>query len=79
MLEELSTANKIVGVKQLRKALSLGTVKRVYIARDADIRLVQPIFEQCVEEGIEVEYVPSMKLLGEACKITVEAAVAAIL
>ena len=36
MLEELSATNKIVGIKQLRKALADGRVKKVFIACDAD-------------------------------------------
>ena len=78
MLEELSAANKIVGIKQLRKALADGRVKKVFIARDADPMLTEPVLDQCQEQHIAVESVATMKQLGAACCISVDAAAAAI-
>ena len=43
MLEELKSAKKVVGIKQLRKALNAGSVKKVFIAEDADPLLTDPI------------------------------------
>ncbi len=79
MLDELKTANKVVGIKQLRKALSAGRVKKVYLADDADPMLTQPLMEQCRALQITVVCVPTMKQLGAACNIPVDAAAAAIL
>ena len=78
MLEELRTASKVVGVKQLRKALSAGAVKTVYLAADADPALTQPLIAQCKQECITVVRVESMEKLGAACEISVPAAAAAI-
>lgn len=78
MLEELSAANKIVGIKQLRKALADGRVKKVFVARDADPMLTEPVVTQCLQQQIAVESVPTMKQLGAACSISVDAAAAAI-
>lgn len=80
MLDELKTAtSKVVGIKQLRKALSSGTAKKVFLAEDADPMLTDPIARACKEIGTAVEYVETMKQLGSACAISVSAAAAAIL
>ena len=36
MLTELENTAKVVGVKQVRRALAAGQVKRLYLAKDAD-------------------------------------------
>ena len=79
MLAELDTRNKIVGIKQLRKALNDGRAQKVFVADDADPQLTLPILTKCRESGVEVEHVPAMAELGKACAIEVGAAVAAIL
>ncbi len=79
MLAELNTTNKIVGIKQLRKALGEGRARKVFIAEDADPKLTGPIADQCRQSGVETEFVPAMQELGKACGIEVGAAVAALL
>ena len=79
MLDELKTASsKVVGIKQLRKALTSGTAKKVFLAEDADPMLTDPIAKVCEETGTAVEYVQTMKQLGSACAISVSEAAAAI-
>ncbi len=79
MFEELIQGPSVVGLKQLRKALKDGTAKTVFLSRDAEPRLVEPIEAQCHESGIEVVWVDTMARLGEACGIEVGAAAAALL
>ncbi|MBQ6432312.1 MAG: ribosomal L7Ae/L30e/S12e/Gadd45 family protein [Oscillospiraceae bacterium] len=79
MLDELKTANKVVGIKQLRKAIAAGKVKKVFLAADADPMLTEPVAEQCRARDIAVISVPTMRQLGAACSISVDAAAAAIL
>lgn len=79
MLDELRTDRKVVGIKQLRKALSAGTAKKVFVAQDADPALTEPLVEQCRSAHVDVISVPTMKQLGDACEISVAAAVAAII
>ena len=79
MLDELKTDRKVVGIKQLRKALSAGTAKKVFVAQDADPALTEPLVEQCHSAHVDVIPVPTMKQLGDACEISVAAAVAAII
>ena len=70
---------KVVGAKQVRRALEHGSVARLYIAQDADPALLQPLVQKAVDSGVRVEQVPTMKQLGAQCGIAVGAAVAALL
>lgn len=79
MLDELKTGQKVVGIKQLRKALNAGVAKKVFIALDADPALTEPLVEQCHSTNVDVISVPTMKQLGDACNISVAAAAAAII
>ncbi len=79
MLEELKTGPVVVGLKQLRKALRDGTARKVFLAKDADPRLVEPIEAQCRQDGVELCWAESMAELGAACGIDVGAAAAALL
>ena len=79
MLEELKQGNTVVGIKQLRRALDGGKVKKVFLAEDADPVLTDPIAQLCAETGVECEAVQTMRALGAACGISVGAAAAAIL
>ena len=79
MIQELNTPNKVVGAKQVRRALKDGRVARLYIAVDADPRLLQPLVQTTVNQQVPVQQVPSMKELGCACGIAVGSAVAALL
>lgn len=79
MLDELKTQRKVVGIKQLRKALKDGQVVRAFVARNADPQLTQPIEEACALGNVELVFVPTMAELGKACGISVGAAAAGIL
>ncbi len=77
MLNELGQTSKVVGVKQVRRALANGQAKCVYLAKDADPQLTQPLERQALERGVEVVWAGGMRALGRACGIAVGAAVAA--
>lgn len=79
MLTELASSNKVVGVKQSRKAIREGRAEKVFLACDADPSITGPIRAECVERGVPVETENSMAQLGRACRITVGASVAALL
>ena len=78
MLEELKQGSKLVGAKQTRRALKDGRAKKLYMAKDADPRLLQPLVQEAVRTGVRVEQVDTMRELGEACVIAVGAAVAVL-
>lgn len=80
MPERLLTArSKTVGAKQTLKAVEKGLAQVVYVARDADRHVVQPIIDGCQRRGIEVVYVDTLRTLGRYCRIDVGAATAALL
>lgn len=78
MLEELKQGSKLVGAKQTRRALKDGRARKLFMAKDADPRLLQPLVQEAVRTGVRVEQVDTMKQLGEACGIAVGAAVAVL-
>ena len=43
MVSELSSVNKVVGAKQVRRALNDGRACKVFLACDADPRVVEPL------------------------------------
>ena len=78
MMQELSGPNKVVGAKQVKRALRDGRAARLYIAVDADPRLLQPLVQEAVNRQVPVSQVSTMKELGAACGIAVGAAVAVL-
>ncbi len=78
MTSELSGSNKVVGAKQAKRALRDGRAVRLFMAVDADPRLLQPLVQEAVNRQVPVCQVPTMKELGLACGIAVGAAVAVL-
>ena len=79
MLSELKTSRKLVGMKQIRRALQEGKVQKVFLAADADPALTEPLAAQCEAADVEIVHVPTMKQLGTLCQIHVGAACAGLL
>ncbi|MGN9166316.1 ribosomal L7Ae/L30e/S12e/Gadd45 family protein [Tissierellaceae bacterium HCP3S3_D8] len=79
MTIKLNSKNKVVGAKQVRRALSSSEIEAVYLANDADKKVVSDIIKLCEEKQIQMIHVDSMKKLGDACGIDINAAVAALL
>ena len=75
----LGNAPKIVGAKQTTKALLNGQARQVYLAKDADAHVIEPIRDLCRKHQVPVIEVETMVELGRACTIAVGAAVAAVL
>ena len=77
-LSTLSREKCAVGAKQIRKALNTGSAQRVFLAKNADPALTEPIVALCQRNSVEFIWVRSMTDLGRACGIEVGAAAAAI-
>ena len=77
MLEKLKTEKKVVGIKQLRRALNEHRALVVFLADDADPALTEPLAQLCRRAGIPVEQGMTMSRLGQACRIDVGCAAAA--
>ena len=79
MLTQLTAAEKVVGAKQVKRALKDGRAKKLFWAENADPRVLQPLIQEAVRSGVPLQQVSTMKELGEACGIAVGAAVAVLL
>lgn len=79
MLDDLKQHSKTVGMKQTMKAVEADRVQAVYVAQDAEERVVAKLLEACGRKNIKVYKAESMKALGKACGIDVGTAVAAII
>ena len=79
MLSDLKSLKKVIGAKQTKRAITSGEAREVYIARDAEARVIAPLRELCAERGVTVVEVDTMRELGTACGIEVGAAIAAVL
>lgn len=78
--EDLINAHrKVVGTRQTAKAVESDKAVAVFLAGDADKKVIAPVVSACQEKGIGFYYVDSMAELGKACNIKVGAAMAAIL
>ena len=76
---DLTGSTVAVGSKQLRKSLSNGRAKYVFLAKNADPAMTAPILEGCTRCGIPVAWCETMAELGKACGIDVGASAAAVL
>ena len=67
---------RIVGTKQVHKALLSGLPGKLLWARDADPALTEPLLALAQMQGAETEEVSTMRALGAQCGIEVGAACA---
>lgn len=77
-LREIRYHARVIGTKQVNKAIAKGQVDKVYLARDAEPHIVEPIRELCRQKNISVVMVDTMESLGRACGIEVGAAAVAL-
>ena len=70
---------KVVGIKQTIKAIKNGEGRVVYIAKNADVKLIQSVEMLSTENSLGIVYVDTMKELGRLCGIDVGAATAVVL
>ena len=76
---QIGSRKVVAGAKQLRKALAAKTVRCVYLARNADPAITEPLIALCQQNLIPYAWAKSMQDLGNACGIEVGAAAAATL
>jgi len=78
-LERLSMARrKVIGSKQTLKAIERNQARVVYLARNAERHVLDPIIQACSAKSVPVVYAESMQVLGKACGIEVGCAATAI-
>jgi large subunit ribosomal protein L7A len=65
MLDKLKeTPNKTIGTRQTLKALENDQAEAVFLAMDAEERVISGIKELCLKKGIKTIFVATMKELG---------------
>ena len=80
MLQGLADVDRrIVGTKQLLRALDEGKISQAFVAGDADLLLTKRVVDRCYDMNIPCTQVESMEQLGRACGIDVKAAAAGLL
>jgi large subunit ribosomal protein L7A len=62
---------KVVGVKQTLKALKNNQGKVLYVAKDADSNMTEPILKLAEINSLQIVFVDTMKELGSLCDIDV--------
>ena len=77
MLEELKAGSRVVGAKQTRRALKDGTCEKGLHGQGRRPRLLQPLVQEAVRQRVPLIQVDTMRQLGEACGISVGAAIVA--
>lgn len=78
-LDTIKTAKKTVGVKQVTKAVEKDLVQAVFIAQDAEQRLVEPLRMLCNQRKVNMEMTFTMVELGRSCGIEVGAAAVGVM
>ena len=70
---------RVVGVKQTLKAIKNNQGKVLYIAKDADVNITDPILKLAKVNSLQIIFVDTMKELGNLCDIDVASATALLL
>ena len=77
-MERLKHGKKVVGLNQTLKCVDRNEAEVIFVAADCDFRISGVIDELRSLGNIEIIEVESMKALGKACGIDVNAAIACI-
>ena len=72
-------SRKVVGTKQVLRAIKAGTVSRVYVCTDADTFIYQQVVRAAEEARVPCVRAASMKELGMICGVNVPTAAAGLL
>lgn len=79
MTNRLKCDNKVVGIKQVKRAINNSETSTVFVAEDADKAITADVLKLCENKQIQIVHVDNMDELGKACGIDINAAVAALL
>ena len=70
---------KVIGIKQASKAIRNGKGTVLYVAKDAEIKLINPLLELAFKNEIKVIEIDTMRNLGKMCGIDVQSSATLIL
>jgi len=75
----IKKSEKFVGMKQVLRGLSEGTIKSVIIAQDADYYIKNKIETYAKDCKVEIKHLDSKEKLGKAAGIDIGAAVVGLI
>ena len=78
-LNELAVPERVVGEREVRRALNKNLLRKIFVAMDSDMKIIKSFLTTAAELRIEVEEVDSKLKLGRACAIDRSAAVVGLL
>ncbi|MDR2522938.1 MAG: ribosomal L7Ae/L30e/S12e/Gadd45 family protein [Synergistaceae bacterium] len=78
-LNELAAPERVVGEREVRRAMGKRLLRKVFVALDSDPKVIAGLVETAAETGVEVEEAESKLKLGRACAIDRPAAAAGLL
>lgn len=78
MLDRI-VVKKVIGIKQCTKLLKSDEGKVLYVAKDANAKLISPIIQLAKEKNINIVEISTMKELGEISGIDVKSSTVLIL
>ena len=73
----MDSSHLVMGVKQTLRALHAGKALRVILAQDAARHVVEPVDDLARRQAVPVQWVPTMRELGQAGGLQVGCACAA--
>ena len=71
MLDRI-VVKKVIGIKQSTKLLKSNEGKVLYVAKDANAKLISPIIQLAQEKNIDIVEISTMKELGKISGIDVK-------
>nr|WP_320146364.1 ribosomal L7Ae/L30e/S12e/Gadd45 family protein [uncultured Anaeromusa sp.] len=77
--DAFKVSRKVVGIKQVSKAVERNEAVTVYVAADAEPRLVQGLLALVEKHNVPLDESATMQELGQACGIEVGASAVALL
>ncbi|MDR2180260.1 MAG: ribosomal L7Ae/L30e/S12e/Gadd45 family protein [Synergistaceae bacterium] len=78
-LNELAVPERVVGEREVRRALNKNLLRKIFVATDSDAKIIAGFLAAAAELRVEVEEVDSKLKLGRACAIDRPAAVVGLL
>ena len=71
MLDKI-VEKKVIGIKQCTKLIKNNEGKVLYVAKDANAKLISPIIQLAQEKNIDIVEISTMKELGKISGIDVK-------
>ena len=78
MQSHVQAERMVAGTRQALREITQGRAKRVYIALDAQERIISEVREAAEKANVPVEEISTMVALGRKCRIAVSCAVAVL-